>query len=233
MVLPLQVRGVILGVIDLHSESDRAFSQEDAENFQSLADLVAVSIDNVRLLSETRALVSQLESITSYQSKQSWQAYSGHRTSAYQYTSAGIRPIFPSTQESQGTGVALKIPLLLRGQSIGSITLRRKEGSAGWTERERVLIEKIAEQAALALENSRLVEEAQRNAQRDQLIASISSRVRETLDVDSVVKTAAIELRRIFDLKEAEVSLGTLIPENTSAQLPPRRLSSRGTKPLN
>lgn len=233
MVLPLQVRGSIIGVIDLHSELEQVFSQEDAENYQSLADLVAVSIDNVRLLSETRALVSQLESFTAYQSKQSWQSYSGNRTSAYQFTPAGIRPIFPSTQDAKEAVDGLKIPLLLRGKSIGSITLRRKEGSAGWSERERVLIEKIAEQAALALENSRLVEEAQRNAQRDQLIANISSRVRETLDVDSVVRTAAVELRRVFDLKEAEVSVGTLMSENTPSQLPPRKLSGHGTKPLN
>ena len=233
MILPLQVRGSIIGLIDLHSELEQVFSPEDAENFQSLADLVAVSIDNVRLLSETRALVSQLESFTSYQSKQSWQAYSGHRTSAYQFTPAGIRPIFPSAQDAKAAVERLNIPLLLRGQSIGSISLRRKDGAAGWTVRERILIGKIAEQAALALENSRLVEEAQRNAQRDQLIASISSRVRETLDVDSVIRTAAVELRRIFDLKEAEVSVGILMPENAPAQIPPRKLSGRGTKPLN
>jgi GAF domain-containing protein len=193
---------------------------------------VAVSIDNVRLLNETRALVSQLESFTAYQSKLSWQAYTGHRASAYQYTPSGIRPIFPSAQDAKATVEGLKIPLMLRGQAIGTITLRRKDGTDGWTERERILIEKIAEQAALALENSRLVEEAQRNAQRDQLIANISSRVRETLDVESVIRTAAVELRRIFDLKEAEVSIGTLMPESPSTQHPPRKLSGRGTRPL-
>jgi len=234
MVLPLQVRGSIIGVIDLQSNQEQSFSQEDAENFQSLADLAAVSIDNVRLLDETRALVSQLESFTAYQSKQSWQAYSGHRASAYQYTPAGVRPLFPALEESRELGDGLKVPLMLRGQSIGMITLRRKDGASGWTERERILIEKVAEQAALALENSRLVEEAQRNAQRDQLIASISSRVRQTLDVEAVIRTAAVELRRIFDLKEAEVSVGTLTSDHSApSPAASRRSPGRGTKPLN
>lgn len=70
------------------------------------------------------------------------------------------------------------------------------------------MIEKISEQISLALENSRLVEEAQKSAQRDQLIANISARVRETLDVDAVIRTASIELRKVFDLKEAEISIG-------------------------
>ena len=67
---------------------------------------------------------------------------------------------------------------------------------------------KIADQAALALETSRLVDESQRSSQRDQVIANISSRVRQTLDIDSVVRVAASEFRRVFDLKEAEISVG-------------------------
>ncbi len=40
------------------------------------------------------------------------------------------------------------------------------------------------------------------------MIANVSTRVRETLDIESVVRTAATELRRAFDLKEAEVLIG-------------------------
>ena len=85
----------------------------------------------------------------------------------------------------------------------------RKGYATEWSERERALVEKIADQVALALENSRLVDEAQKSALRDQMIANISTRVRETLDVESVVRTAATELRRVFDLKEAEISIGS------------------------
>jgi GAF domain-containing protein len=99
---------------------------------------------------------------------------------------------------------------VLRGKTIGAISLRRKDNASNWTTRERDLVEKIASQVALALDNSRLVEEAQKSAQRDQLIANVSNRVRETLDVDAVVRTAALELRRIFDLKEAEVTVGSI-----------------------
>ena len=88
--------------------------------------------------------------------------------------------------------------------------LKRKGATNTWSERERVLVEKVANQVALALENSRLVDETQKNAMRDQVIANISARVRETLDVESVLRTATTELRRVFDLKEAEISIGAL-----------------------
>ncbi|KXK11919.1 MAG: hypothetical protein UZ14_CFX002002584 [Chloroflexi bacterium OLB14] len=71
-----------------------------------------------------------------------------------------------------------------------------------------MLVEKIADQISLALENSRLVEEAQKNATRDQMIANISTRIRETLDIKVVARAAAEEIRRVFDLKEAEIAIG-------------------------
>jgi GAF domain-containing protein len=224
LALPLSVRGSVIGVMDMHSNQAQAFRPDDAEILQSLADLVAISIENTHLLNDTRALAVQLETLSSYQSQEAWQKYSSRRAPAYQYTPAGIRPLQAIPKKSDGSG--LQIPLILRGQTLGQITLKRKDTLSNWTERERALVEKVAEQISLALDNSRLVEEAQKNAQRDQMIANVSSRVRETLDVDSVIRTAAVELRRIFDLKEAEVSVGTLMPSTPAAGKLPGRMKS-------
>jgi GAF domain-containing protein len=211
LTMPLSVRGEIIGVLDMHSDQPQAIDVDDAEILQTLADLVAISIDNVRLLDETKALVKQLESYTSLQTLETWSKFTSRHTPSYQYTPAGVRPIFsPGTRKDHENSLVLNIPLQLQGQTIGVIRLKRRGVSAPkWSDRERNLVEKIAEQVALALENSRLVDEAQRNAQRDQLIANISSRVRETLDVESVIRTAAAELRKVFDLKEAEISIGS------------------------
>ena len=208
MVLPLSVRGEVFGVLDMQSDQPRAFTLDDAEVVQTLADLIAITMDNVRLINETKTLVSQLESYTSSQTIDIWSKFTSRHAPAYQYTPAGVRPIFSISKEEKSADENLQIPLILHGESIGKIKLRRKGVGETWSDKERELIEKIADQVALALENSRLVEEAQKSAQRDQVIANISSRVRETLDVESVVRTAATELRKVFDLKEAEISIG-------------------------
>ena len=207
MVLPLAVRGNVIGVLDMHSDQPQAFDMQDAEIMQTLTDLVAISIDNVRLLNETKNLLNQLEINTTFQTRETWSKLTSRRKSAYQFTPAGVRPIFSVDKQDNDEG--LRIPLLLYGQSIGTIKLKRKGYATKWSERERTLVEKIADQVALALENSRLVDEAQKSALRDQMIANISTRVRETLDVESVIRTAATELRRVFDLKEAEISIGS------------------------
>jgi GAF domain-containing protein len=208
MVLPLSVRGEVIGVLDIHSDQPEGFNPDDAEVIQTLADLVAISLDNVRLIDETKTLILQLEAYTSSQTTETWSKFTSRHIPAYQYTPAGVRPIFSQSKDDGNHDGSMQVPLVLHGQSIGNIKLRRKGSITSWTEKERELTEKIAEQVALALENSRLVDEAQRSAQRDQMIANISSRVRETLDVESVIRTAATEFRKVFDLKEAEISIG-------------------------
>lgn len=206
--IPLSVRGEIIGVFDMHSDQIQVLDHQDVEIIQTLADLIAISIDNVRLIDETQTLVEQLKFYNSSQAIETWTKQTSRRSTAYQYTPAGVRPIFTQPSKNDATSGSLLIPLILQGQKIGTIRLRRKGYSITWSEKEKGMIEKISEQISLALENSRLVEEAQKSAQRDQLIANISARVRETLDVDAVIRTASIELRKVFDLKEAEISIG-------------------------
>ncbi|MFN8413783.1 MAG: GAF domain-containing protein [Anaerolineales bacterium] len=206
--IPLIVRNDIIGILDMHSDQTQTFNTQDVEILQILSDLIAISIDNVHLLNDTKTLVQQLELYTSSQTYETWAKHTSRNTPAYQYTPAGVRPIFAQTKKQEPTDDALLVPLSLQGQNIGKITLLRKGTSSTWSDKERIMVEKIAEQISLALENSRLVDEAQRNAQRDQLIANISSRIRETLDVESVIRTATTEFRKVFDLKEAEISIG-------------------------
>ena len=215
MMLPLAVRGNVIGVLDLHSDQPKAFGTQDAEILQTLADLAAISFDNARLLNETKNLVNQLEVNTSFQTRKTWLKLTTRQKPAYQYTPAGVRPLFSKDKVNiEG----MLVPLVLYGETIGTIKLKKKGGISEWSDRERLLVEKIADQVALALENSRLVEEAQKSALRDQMIANISTRVRETLDVESVIRTAATELRRVFDLKEAEINIGPHQPESGAAR---------------
>ena len=213
IMLPLTVRGQVIGILDIHSDQPRTFDGQDAEVLQTLADLVAISIDNVRLIDETKSLIYELESNTTLQTRETWSKFTSRHKPAYQYTPAGVRPLFSKIKTEKADG--LHVPMILHGQNIGNIVLKRKGISSTWSERERILVEKVAAQVALALENSRLVDETQKNAMRNQVIANISSRVRETLDVESVVRTATTELRRVFDLKEAEISIGAPQPEPT------------------
>lgn len=57
MTLPLMVGGHLLGVLDVQSTEEAAFDEDDVRALQSMADQLAIAIENARRLSETAALL--------------------------------------------------------------------------------------------------------------------------------------------------------------------------------
>ena len=204
--LPLLAREKIIGILDIQSTEPEIFTQNDIEVFQTMADQIAVAIENIRLLSESQLVISQLESLSSEKTRNNWNFY--HRTgkAAVHFSPTGLRPL-EKGQEYQASGKVLEIPLLVRGQKIGKITLTRKSENPEWTQQEQTIAEDVALQTALALDNARLIEQTQKRAERELEISSIANKVRETLDVQSILRTSAREIQRVLNLEEAEVRL--------------------------
>ncbi len=219
MALPLIVRGNVIGALDIQSEKGKAFSDDDVEIMQTVADQLAIAIENACLFSETETVISQFEVLTALQTRDAWAGYLRRRAPGYQYTTLGVRPLSAAVPAAGENSHELRVPITLRGQEIGAIRLRRKETAPAWSQRERELASEISAQVALALGTSRLIEENQKNAARDQMIAGVSNRIRQTLDMETVLQTAANELRNAFGLMEAEVRLNPAKPaEETRAK---------------
>jgi GAF domain-containing protein len=104
---------------------------------------------------------------------------------------------------------ALVVPLKLRGQVIGTMALHETGHQRPWTAEEIALAESVAEQVTLTVENLRLMDETQRRAARERLIGEVTGRVRQTLDMETILKTAANEIGRTLGLAALEVRLGT------------------------
>ena len=209
LAIPLNVRGKITGIMDFQSRESRVFNQDEIEILQSLADQIAISIASAHLIGDTQAFVSELESLTVQQTKDVWERYLEKRNLVYQYTPSGTKLINPH-QSKVKAKKGLQVPLRLRGQTIGTLTLQGKE-AAKWTERERDLTEKVATQIALALDNSRLLEETRQRAIQQQTVNEISARLSRSLDVDTVLQTAARELGSLPDVTDVSVFIGESI----------------------
>ena len=206
IVIPLTVRGKIIGIMDFQSKEERVFNQDEIEILQSLTDQIAISIDSVHLLSDTQAFVDELETLTTQQMDVAWKRYLTNRTLAYQYTPSGTKPTVPSQRKTTDEK-SMQVPLRLRGQDIGMFTFKGKE-TARWTERERDVAEKVATQVALALDNSRLLEETRQRAIQQQTVNEISARLNRSLDIDVLLQTAARELGNLPEVSEVSVVLG-------------------------
>jgi signal transduction histidine kinase len=87
------------------------------------------------------------------------------------------------------------IPLKLRDQIIGVIHFNSAQTDRKWSEDEIALAQAISERTALALENARLFSEASKNAERERVIADITSKISSATNIESILQTTIRELK--------------------------------------
>jgi GAF domain-containing protein len=132
-----------------------------------------------------------------------------------------LRPVVGNSdgdtdQERESSSTVLVAPIVLRGQPIGALGFKHGKGDRQWSAEDVALAETIAEELALALENTRLLEETQRRAAREQLLGQVTARMRESLDLETILKTAAGEMRQVLGLDRLIVRLATKEMHNES-----------------
>jgi GAF domain-containing protein len=208
--LPLLVRNKILGVLDIQSDKPQAFSADDIDILQTLADQVAIAIENARLLDETQAAIMQLEALTSIRTHEAWEQKLREQARAFTYTPLGLR----AEKISQPNASALSAAILLRGREIGRISIARK-GSGKWSRHDEGLLDKVASQVGLAVDNIRLLEEATQRARQEQTVGKLAASFSQSLDLDTLLQTAARELGQLPDVAEVSVFIGQ--PDNQAS----------------
>jgi GAF domain-containing protein len=219
--IPLIAKNKVIGVMDVQSTEKNSFSKDSIELLQTITDQIALAIQHARTLSESQNVYKQLEALNTENVRRSWLERSRQQKRAYHYTSAGVAQITQGngTQLASNSAITedntsrLEVPINLRGQRIGNIILNRKTETT-WSEKERSLAIEIATQVGLALENSRLLEEAQRHAAQEQSLSELTARLSGSLDPDNLLQTTARELHQMPNVTEVSVFIA---PSQSSA----------------
>jgi GAF domain-containing protein len=206
--LPLLVRDRVLGILDIQSDKPKAFSMDDIDVLQTLADQIAVAIENARLLDESQATLVQLEAITGMRTQQAWRQKLQGKGRAFTYTPLGMR----AGKLAASNPNTLSVPLILRGQKIGDIMIARK-GTATLNKNEADLIAEVATQASQAIDNIRLLEEATQRANQEEIISRLAGKYSQSLDTDTLLQTTVRELVQLPDVAEVAVYLRKQIAE--------------------
>ncbi len=240
MALPLKVGARVIGVLDVQSEEPAAFTQEDVAVLQTMADQIALAIENVRILEQMQRTVRELERVYGEYTREAWHAVRRSRRwvgrryrrlapepaeelpeEARRVLAEGRSVLQPIHEEGDGRviGTLLAVPMKLRGQVVGVLNLRF---AAPEVSPDTVgVVEAIADRLALALENARLLEETRRHAERDRRIAEITARVRASLDPETILHTALRELGQALGADRVMVRMA---PGSLLRGEPPTRL---------
>lgn len=209
--IPLNVRGSVIGVLDVQSEKASAFSQEDIEILQILADQLALAIENARLLEESQRAFQELDVLYGEHVRSSWRKQLPVQGLSYSYDRLEVRlvkaAVLPDDQEPNPH--TLRAPIELRGQSLGTLVLRRDPDQAPWTPQEQALAQEALSQVALALENARLLEDVQRRALREQQINVINNKVSSSVHIETILQNTVRELGKALGASRTYIKIGS------------------------
>jgi signal transduction histidine kinase/CheY-like chemotaxis protein len=221
MAVPLEVRGETVGVLDVQSTEAAAFDQEDVAVLQTMADQVAVAIDNARLLEESQRALRELQLAQGEQVRRAW----GRRGQlpAFEYDRVDVRPTdvspIPVVDRALSSGrivatdgpdngkSALAAPLRLRDQAIGAIALEEIDEERSWTQDEMELVQEVSEQVALALESARLFEEARVRAHEQSVLSDLGQALTAQLSIDEILHEAFMKASDLIDTTNFYVGL--------------------------
>ncbi len=220
--LPLRARGEIIGALDVQSAEPDAFSREDVEVLQVLADQVAVAISNTRLFQQAQESLEAERRAYGELSQEAWrelvqtggdleQRYDPYKIlpADGQWREEMMRAIQETRMVSgqDGSAATVAIPLKVRDRVVGVLDAHKPTDAGNWTEDELNLLQALVEQLGVAVESARLYGDTRRRAAQDRLISQVTMRMRESLDVRRVLETTADELYGALGLDKVVIRL--------------------------
>jgi len=192
--LPLMVGDRALGALDVQSTRESDFGPQVIETMQNMAGQVAIALENARLFQEAQQIIKEMRAVQQQYLLQGWQGLSDEN----EKLEYGIG------DEEDENSSKLEVSISLRDQILGQIML---ESQAEWTPDQQSLVDAVATQAAIALENARLVSESRHIALRERMATEINSKIWSSATIDGVLQTVVKELGRRLDASSATIEL--------------------------
>ncbi|TAK12477.1 MAG: GAF domain-containing protein [Anaerolineae bacterium] len=222
MALPLYSGGRLFGALDIQSREAAAFTNEDIIVLRVLADQVSMAVNNALLFEQLQTSVDAERRAYGDVSRRAWRELLrpgqdiGFRFADNRVTAArgAWSPLMleaasrgQSLQGSEEGRPVIAVPVEVSGQPIGVLHLRKNAGDRPWADEEVDLIHRLAEQLSQAVNSARLYQETQRRAAQEQVTSEIASNLRQTLDIDAVLRTAVQELGETFSAREVVIRI--------------------------
>lgn len=196
LAVPLRKGDRVLGVLDIQSQHLNRFAPEDVSLIQSIANQIAAVVDNARLLEEMQLTLQAVERLNRRITRESWgETITEIEVPGYRFQrkrgevgpdrdtwlapmkqAAAQRQLVKQTYPGNGQPLQteLAVPLMLRGEIIGVLGVKREE-TPDWAEEEVSAVEAVANQVALALENARLAKEQEKTIEKLKEVDRIKS----------------------------------------------------------
>lgn len=219
---PLQTRTAVIGVLDVISTTPVQFTSENMVVFQILANHLALAVENARLFEQTlQALDSERRAFGEI-TRLAWDEMIRNRPDwGYRSEEQGVQRVEgdwlpwmaqaaqkgqPVLWQANGFSIA-SVPIRVRDHILGVLDFRKEGETSAWMTEDLTLIQTLTDQLGQSLESARLYQNTQLRAERERLLAEITSKVRASTNVNVILQTAVRELAEALQVPKGAIQL--------------------------
>ena len=220
LALPLHLGDRVIGVLDVQSKESATFDREQINVLDSMADQLAIAIENTRLYQESLQRLRSLQIQRRDETKRAWQEYmydnrlqgivhqAGTPTDT-DFDALRQRAIDTNApamgQRTERETIPIAVPLRLRGDVIGAIVYELP--STTYAPDNIQLAQELAERLSLSLDNTRLFEQSRRATERERLVNDISAKLTTQTDINHILQTAVREVGQALRAPQVSIRL--------------------------
>lgn len=227
LAIPLRIGDQIIGALDVQSKQPDVFIDDLTNVLQTMADQIAVAIQNARLYEESLRRVTEIEVSNRQATLRAWQEYMRDQRLSELAADAGVAT---STDLSalrrkaleQGhlvvgdvtdrQTIPIAVPIGLRGQMLGAVEWELP--AQGFGEDKLELAQELANRLALSLDNARLFQESRRATERERLVNTIAAKLTAQTNIDDILEIAVREVGQALRAPQVSIRLHTQAPAN-------------------
>jgi transcriptional regulator with GAF, ATPase, and Fis domain len=101
----------------------------------------------------------------------------------------------------------LGVPLMLSGQAVGALIVQDSQKEMRFNLDDQRLLNTLAGQVAVSIRNASLLENTRRQAERERQLFEITSKIRRSTDIQTVLKTTVRELSTALGARRAHIAV--------------------------
>lgn len=213
--LPLRSRGRVIGALTIQSEREAAFEQADVATLENMADQVAAALENARLFQQVQESLEAERRAFGALSAQEWQKLLLEKGELGFVKEQGM--VLPLAAGSAGASARMErseradttrtMPVRAAGQVVAMIEAQLPADSGGWTADQVSMLEALSAELGQALDRARLYRATEQSAARERLVTQVTGRIRESLELETMLRTAAEQIREALGLDKSVVRL--------------------------
>ena len=220
LAIPLRVADEIIGALDVQSRYRNAFTEDEVKVLQTMADQIAVAIENARLYQEAVRRLEDIERANRIATLATWQEYIYGQRQRGLTSEAGLETktdmselrrnalsqgkIMTGTRTVNNT-IPVAVPIQLGGQTLGVVEWELPADDLNVNKLQ--LAQELANRLAVSLDNARLFEESQRATERERIVNAIAAKLTPQTEISEILQTAVREVGQALRAPQVSIRL--------------------------